>query len=61
MSFWDEAFEDMAKETAKAYDNVNMQKVAQKSAAEHERGIRNGWWDSEGNNLLADDDEDEDE
>ena len=34
---------------------------AAKKLAEFEKGVRLGWWDAEGNSLIAETDDDEDE
>lgn len=36
-------------------------KVAAQRKAEFENGIREGWWDKDGNSLLKDDEDDDEE
>lgn len=62
---WNAEFEAIAAANAKAYDESNTpEKIAARKAkaeAEFQRGIELGWWDAEGNSLLEDEAEDEEE
>ncbi len=56
---WDAEFEAQAREMAKRTDAVDPAKVRAKSEAEFQRGVALGWWDADGNSLLPDDSDDE--
>ena len=62
---WDAAFEEVAEENRKAYDKADTPEARaardQKQREEHERGVRLGWWDEDGNPLTAEDDGEEEE
>ena len=62
---WDEAFEEVAEATAAEFDKLNTpERIAERQAkaqAEHERGVRNGWWDANGDPLNQDEDDAEDD
>lgn len=59
------AEEEAAKRRAEALrdeaDPAHQARAAARRKADHERGVRLGWFDEEGNNLLPLDDEEEDE
>ncbi|MBS3648807.1 hypothetical protein KEU06_09335 [Pseudaminobacter sp. 19-2017] len=63
---WDAIETEIADTNRKAWDAENTpEKIAArkaKSEAEFERGVRNGWWDKDGNSLQPEEpDEEEDE
>lgn len=58
---WEEIDKELGEQNARISDSVDMDKVRQKAKEEFERGVRLGWHDAEGNSLLEDDPEDDDE
>lgn len=60
---WDEIEKEIAENNRKSSDSVDTEKQRQRAKEEFERGVRNGWFDKDGNSLLQDetDDEGEDE
>lgn len=60
---WDDAFEETAKANRDAFDKLDTPEARAareaKKLAEFERGVRNGWWDKDGNPLVAEGDNEE--
>lgn len=65
MNWLDEAAEEVAAQNRKDWDASQtpeaLARAAKKKAEEFERGVRLGWWDAEGNPLLPDEPEDDEE
>ena len=53
----DDAAEETATANAAEFDKLNTpearNRLADKIASEHERGVRNGWWDENGEPLES--------
>jgi hypothetical protein len=60
---WDKAFEEVAERNRKAFDKEDTSQAREarlrKQREEHERGVRLGWWDNEGNPLHVEENEEE--
>lgn len=63
--FWEEAFEEIAAQNRKAFDSLDTPTARaareQKQREEHEKGIRLGWWDKDGNPMEQFEDDDEED
>ncbi len=66
MSNWlDEAAEEAAQATRKAWDETQtpeaLARAAERKAREFDLGVREGWWNAEGEALPQPEDEEEEE
>jgi hypothetical protein len=71
MSIWDELDAEKeaeiaafrAAEAAKTPEQKEAERLAAEARAEadHQKGVRLGWWDAEGNSLAVETDEEDDE
>ena len=60
---WDEIEKEIAENNRRISDSVDTEKQRARSKAEFDRGVALGWFDKDGNSLLNEetDDENEDE
>jgi hypothetical protein len=62
---WDSIFEELAKNNAAEYDRLNTPenraKREARAKAEHEQGVRLGWWTEEGEPIEQPDENEEGE
>jgi hypothetical protein len=52
---------ELAEEDARNSTPAGLAKISKRKNEEHAKGVRLGWWDEEGNEIAAEEIEDEDE
>lgn len=56
---WDDAFEEAGRIAAQTDTAQARARRAAKAKAEHDKGVRLGWWNESGESLLPPDEDDE--
>jgi hypothetical protein len=58
---WNEIEKEIGEQNRKISDSVDTEAMKRKSAKEWERGLRLGWYDEDGNSLLVEETDEDDE